>query len=391
VPTGVHGYLVTSTITYGGGSGPLPASQTFTVVLDAGAQQALIGGSASGAVVPFTVTPAGVVQIRQTVGFFFGCNGQLTLNSIDLTLGAAGTLSGFGLGQATYLTADTATTGSASMAFAGTPDTTPPALGGSSTALDPFDAVTLHASEPLPPDAHPLLTGASGDQFPLSATSGQAIAAFSFPLPRTLLRFGETYHASLAGIPDFSGNVGRAADDFAFTTIAAPPLVAEDGFESATGTSLGGGQILSGAGAPTISGTTSLYVPLAATNVIYPLPSKVTQLALRLALNPGDSVLRFSYELVNPTLPMMTTFLLASVGGAITAPTLPAADKTPTTTATIPGTGTVTIGPVTTGELPLPPGASGEIVLELVIPGSTCPVLGVAQHAGFIIDDLRAE
>ena len=40
-----------------------------------------------------------------------------------------------------------------------------------------------------------------------------------------------------------------------------PPLVAADGFESVTDETLGGARVLSGAGAPTISGARSLYLP----------------------------------------------------------------------------------------------------------------------------------
>jgi hypothetical protein len=391
--TGVHGWLVTSTVTQQPGAGPalttIPASHQFTVVLDAVKQQAIIGSVNGSSVVPFTLTDAGVIQLRQLFDFTFNCDAEIAYSSVDLTLGANGALTGTGSGTAVQITTDVGSTVDAQMALAGVPDTTPPKLVGDATTVDPFYPLTLKASEPLAPGVHPQLVDASGTGQPLSASAGETTAAFLFSLPGTLLRFGEAYHVTLAGITDFSGNLARTADDFAFTTTAAPPLVPEDGFESATGATLGGAQILSGAGAPTIAGAQSLYIPPLASPGAAP-SGWSPQLAVRLTLNPGDTVVRFSYELVSPSYPVRTVFMLASVGGQITSPPAPTYATTPTTTATLGGS-TATIGPLSTAQLPLPPNAAGEIVLELVVPGVTCPTVPAPSRAGFIMDDLRAE
>src|SRR5262249_54585765 len=157
-----------------------------------------------------------------------------------------------------------------------------------------------------------------------------------------------------------------------------------------TGTTLGGAQILSGSGAPVIAGAQSLYVPPAAAATTATTLAWTPQLALRLALSPGDTVVRFSYELVSPSSPVRTMFMLASVGGRIAPPPAPTSATTPTTTATV-GGATVTIGPLSTTTLPLPSDAAGEIVLELALSSVTCATLPAPARAGFIIDDLRAE
>ena len=125
---------------------------------------------------------------------------------------------------------------------------------------------------------------------------------------------------------------------FSFTTGPPPPLVAEDGFESATGAMLAGAQVLSGSGAPVITGTCSLYIPA------LKAPSgggwnEATQLALRVALDAGDKVLRFSYRTVDADLsPSQPYYLMASEGGQIVYEMLSTTTST-TTTATLPGGG----------------------------------------------------
>ena len=82
--------------------------------------------------------------------------------------------------------------------------------------------------------------------------------------PARLLRYSDEYRVTLDGVTDLDGNAPPPTTALTFTTRAPPPLVAEDGFESVTDTTLGGAQVLSGAGAPTIEGARSLYIPPAA-------------------------------------------------------------------------------------------------------------------------------
>jgi hypothetical protein len=235
------------------------------------------------------------------------------------------------------------------------------------------------------------LRSASGDALVLPISKGIAgstpdpinfIAQFGKPL--VLLRFGETYTVDFgAGLADFAGNVGNTT--LTFTTRAAPPLVAADGFESVTDATVGGAQVLSSAaGAPTITGTRSLYIP--------PLPSPATQtttqLSLRLAVTPGKTMLRFAYRYVNPTTPFNGYFEVGSVGGSI-ASAAPVLGGTTTTTATIGGT-QVTLGPVATATIQLPADVTDEVAIERITSVASCG-LPYPPTPGMIIDDLRVE
>jgi hypothetical protein len=145
--------------------------------------------------------------------------------------------------------------------------------------------------------------------------------------------------------------------------------------------------VLSGTGAPTISGARSLY--LAPTSGI---PGGLSwQFALRVTLNPGDQTLRFSYQSVNPTSYGGPRFLMASVDGSIVGFTPPVV-ATPATTATLNGS-QVTLGPISAAAAyALPPGAAGELVITASPnSGGSCGGLPAPPTTGMIIDDLRTE
>jgi hypothetical protein len=269
--------------------------------------------------------------------------------------------------------------------LSGVPDAEPPRLTGPTTQIDVFAPVTFTATEPLPPNTTAVLVDLRGDRLVLAP--GALEAVFSFPAPAKMWRYNDQYTLMLDGIIDFGGNLARPDDAISFTTGAPPPLVAEDGFESGTGTTVGGAQVLSGSGAPTITGARSLYIP--PVNGTVPTgSSETTQIALRLALSAGDTVVRFSYRTVNPnTILGGSYFLMASEGGLITSPTLPP-DSAQPTAATI-NQSSVMLGPVTTATFPLPSDAAGEIVLTRRLRGSGG--LPPRPETGVIIDDLRAE
>jgi len=182
----------------------------------------------------------------------------------------------------------------------------------------------------------------------------------------------------------------------AFMTGAPPVLVAQDGFESVTAPTLAGAQVLSESGAPTITGARSLYIPsLPGANP--PGRGAVKQLALRIALDPTDTVLRFSYRSVNPNSSSgagagaYPYYLLGSEGGPFTSPSL-GPDSGPAVTSMIPGQGQVSLGPVMTAEFALPAGAAaaGELTLVRNV-RECCSSLPAPPIAGLIIDDLRGE
>ena len=84
----------------------------------------------------------------------------------------------------------------------------------------------------------------------------------------------------------------RTASVGTFTTRAAPPLIAEDGFELAADGSLQEAQVVSGSGWPIIVGSRSLDSPVITS------PGTIPPLSLRIALAPGDVAVRFSYRVV---------------------------------------------------------------------------------------------
>jgi hypothetical protein len=281
------------------------------------------------------------------LSFAFSGGVRVTYQRIDFTVDSAGRLTGTGAGVGYYL---------------------PP---GSDVGISNLVAMSL--------------TGFHDD--PVSA-------AFSFAPPNARMwRYSDTYTLVLTEVVDFAGNAPASGNTMTFTTVAPPPLAAQDGFESVTGATFAGAQVLSGAGAQVIGGGQSLYVPPVAS--MTPIAGGTQQFAFRVALAPGDTVVRFSYRTVKPVAfgaatSVPATYLMASEGRQIVslAPTL---TETPTTTQTIAPTGDVLLGPVGTLELGLSTDATGEITLARVVPAAGGLPPRPVVVPGIIIDDLRAE
>ena len=99
-------------------------------------------------------------------------------------------------------------------------------------------------------------------------------------------------------IVDFAGLHASGDPPLRFAYFPTPPLVPQDGFESATGAQVGGATVVSDGPLPPITGARSLYLG----PVGVPAPSGVAvgaALHLRLAVQPGDTTLRFSYRVVS--------------------------------------------------------------------------------------------
>jgi hypothetical protein len=374
---------------------PLPASHTFTMVLDWDGRTAIIGSTDGAGAGGFQPSADGGA-IGQIGSFRFG-TATMGYQSMALTIDAAGKLSGTGKGMGTALPPNTDVgiyTVSFSVSLVGVPDVQWPGFDSTAfgpTPLDAFASLTIVATEPMPIDTRLALVDRRGNRVELAPLAAQGGAVFSFqPSPFKMWRYGEQYSIAFDGVVDFAGNVYPPGGGVTLTIAAAPPLVDEDGFESATGTMLAGAQILTGTGTPTITGTRSLYVPPLA-EVYTSGRAQTTQFALRVAIAPGDTVLRFSYREVNPNPNVFGSsyFLMGSEGGQVVSPSLPSATQAPTP-ATIPGTGTVMLGPITTAEFALPPDAAGAITLTRIAraAGTSMPAPPVT---GLIIDDLRAE
>ena len=394
---GRHAFVVTSTLTpdTASGLGPVtPTTQTFTLVLD-GDQRIAIGGSYdSGESVPLLGTADGGFALGESLLIFpspiNACGWYVQYDQLTLAIDASGRLSGNSQGGGVYDEQEgRATTYSASISLVGVPDEEPPVLSlvSDGDVTDPFASFSLVASEPLPSGASPELMSATGDRFSFTTNSPPAFVV-SFQSPATLLRFGEVYTIAIDGISDFAGNAAVPAATLGLTTKPAPPLVAPDGFESVVSDTLGGAQVLSETGAPIIDGTKSLYIAPASAMQ----RPRITQLALRLALAPGDTVVAFAYQIVSPELGGCGTFSLGSVGGTIV--TWSPDAGVGTTTATFPGGAQYSLGPVATASIALPPDATGEVVLALALPPVGSPSCGAGyggDASGIIIDDLQTE
>ena len=117
------------------------------------------------------------------------------------------------------------------MSLAGVPDTQPPLLTSNEngTQIDPFRAVTLTASEPLPADTRLVLANLFDAPVVVTPTDPTAVVFTFFPSAGKLWRFDDRYTLMADSLVDFAGN--RTTALFSFTTGPPPPLVAEDGFE----------------------------------------------------------------------------------------------------------------------------------------------------------------
>jgi hypothetical protein len=395
--SGRHAYTVRSTVTYtdnGGGSAPSPGTHSFTLVLDADAGLALIGSATGARESSYSTSDNRTFRIAGGVVFDLGfaCFSVLAYDAMTFTLSPAGHLTGSATGKLNYGygNTDVGMSADAAMALDGVPDIEPPTLSAARGAdpTDPFIPVSLVASEPLPLGTLPTLVSGSGDTFMLTqpAATLPAHAVYGFPMPAVLLRFGEPYHVLVDGIVDFAGNKATAPSQF--TTRAAPPLVAEDGFESVTSPTLGGAALIAGTGSPVIAGNKSLYVPPAFSNGL----GTAAQFTLGLAVKPGDTVIRFSYRAVaastfsTGSAPVLG---VASTGKPITWQRLTASND-PKTPFKMPDQTTVLLGPVNLAELPLPAGATDEVFLDRLGQSSGCG-LPPPPLDGIIIDDLRVE
>ena len=316
------------------------------------------------------------------------CLGNASYDHLIFTLDAAGALTASGRATLTSLVGEFATQTEVPVSLAGVPDTQPPTLSLSlqGDATDPFTGLSLLSSEPLPADARPTLRSANGDVVQLTRYPEIDVFASQFFKPVRLLRYDERYELDAPGIRDFAGHPAISGGSLGFTTRAAPPLAAMDGFEALTVATFGGAQVLSGAGAPTITGARSLYVP----PVVNPGQQPTnTQLALRLPVAAGATAVRFAYRTVNPSWPGFASIGVARVGGMFGDAEGP--DTSGVTTPATIGQTQVMLGPMTTATLDLPDGGAGEVIFARIAHGWFCNGVTSGDIPGIIIDDLRVE
>jgi len=392
---GRESFVVTSEVTTD--SGP-PVSHTFTMTVDSRQQIAIIGSPGSGTIVPVEQVPGGLRVRFDYTSFAFGipavavCGATVTYSDAVIVIDPGLHLSGTGRGERTTYDPSGTKSVPATAVLTGVLDTEGPTL--SLTAGgdlgDPWTPLWVVASEPLPTTQRaPVLRSAGGDIMafePQPSGGGAFISVLA--RPTRMLRFNDQYYVTFDGVTDLMGNAPTSATSQTFTTRPLPPLVAADGFESVSEATLDGARILSGAGAPTITGARSLYLPPAES---LGSASTVTQFALRVPIAVGNTVLRFSYRTVNPGDTSNVYYVVGSVGGPIGTASLPSDVAGPTTQATIDQI-PVTLGPVQTAAIGLPGSTYIEVVFaRLASQPMACGGPAPRPVPGVIIDDLHAE
>jgi hypothetical protein len=227
------------------------------------------------------------------------------------------------------------------------------------------------------------LVGDSGPSFDLEPEVGVSNLVprvlVGFAKPAVVLKPGAEYTVTAEGLVDFAGNAGTPPAPRRVAAIAPAPLVPEDGFEQATGPSLGGASVVT---ANAITGTKSLYFGFSGAPSLGGV-APGGSLLVRLALQPSDRVVRFSYRIVGfdkEAAGPATFATIGSVGGQIVSQSIPYGGLYPL--------GDVYLGPVELLVVPLPADAAGEIVVGLATQ-FTCG--SVAHPGAMLVDELRAE
>ena len=250
------------------------------------------------------------------------CSGLTTIDFDALTVTVTGsTLKGTGSGSAQISCGDCQFAVPFAATVAGVADVTPPALVAASDAIptDPLQPFAVIATEPLPATATARLMASDGSHVDLvpMLTDGDPPLVVGFSKPDVVLPYGNGFVVTLDGLVDFAGLRGDPAVPLRLTTFGTPPLVPGDGFESTTAATVGGATVISDGPLAPITGTRSVYIGSAGA----PSPTGApvsTALRVRLAVQAGDTKLRFSYRSVLGRFltarPSAATVALGSVG-----------------------------------------------------------------------------
>ncbi len=394
----VHGQLTLTSLpglTLPQSIGTLPTAQDFVLRVDPAGGTSLIG--APGEAVPALFASDDGVAFKSTDSLNLQLLDQLCAGSAarysDFHFSATSDgVTGMATGTAEIIHGDVGFGYMARLDFTGIPDTAGPSLANSATNPDPdpLRPLSLLASEPLPAQVTAQAVG-GGDTIPLipflPAGAGAGIGFFS--KPNIALRYGTTYTIAVDPWTDLAGNAGTPIA--ALTTIEAPPLVAEDGFEGADAT-VGGAAVVAATILAPISGQKSAL--LSSDYGLLTLAGGVSgRLTVRLAVSPGDRFVRFSlrplaqYSQVVGT--YGTSIRMAVPGGEIANIALPTTE-TLSVQQTLPNGASVWLGDVRTVEAPLPATVGSEVVFDVDMYQSfQCglPVQGVS----YLLDDLRVE
>jgi hypothetical protein len=346
----------------------------------------VIGGEGQGSRSAIAVTGTAVAVLTTVtlyVPFPYACNGVATLqfSALNVTVGSDGKLYGAATGVASYIVTDTGFNQAFAATLDGVPDTTRPALlVRTAGVLDPLAPARFAVSEPLPAGAKAQLVAADGgivELVPETSPTGDPVIITAFRVP-SVLPFGASYRLALDQVVDFAGNhAGQQSPPL--VTLAAPPLLADAGFETTPVGAMGDAIVFAAGDLPVISGAHSLYLP----------PGYGQVVTFRLLVTPGSKSVLFSYRVTSTSDVaggFFGTMVVGSVGANIGARSqLPMG--TPTTKVTGTAGTTLTVGPVAAAEIPLPDPSATEVVLKIITPASGCGLRPPA--GGLIIDDVR--
>jgi hypothetical protein len=401
--TGRHSFDVVATLAVGdggfGAGGGLPATNAFTLVLDADAQQAIVGGKGHGGAVAATTTDGRTFHLGAfSTGVKSGsaCEGASTIDykSLDVTVSGT-TLRGQASGSAQISCGDCFFNVQFTADVAGGPDVTAPSLslsGGGTT--DPFARPFFIANEPLPATAKAKIStgaGASVDLVPFTNEDDPSIVlGFSEP---NVLPGAAGFTVAFDGLTDFAGHTGAAGPPLRLDGFAPPPLIAEDGFESVTATHVDGAAVI-GVSAPVapISGKQSVYIGGMNAPAI-PGATFGQSLDVRLAVQPGDTRVHFSYRTISTlTGAVAATVDVGSVGHAPGATQIIMAQATAEPVVWVDGR-SVSVSGIVVQEISLPPDVTNEVVVSIRTPSSAnCGFPGpTPPPTGLELDDFVVE
>jgi hypothetical protein len=256
----------------------------------------------------------------------------------------------------------------------------------------PFDDIQLAPSEPMPATSTARLVSSDGSHIDLvpMVSTGDLPVILGFTKPKVVLHTGGGYTASVEGLVDFAGNSGASGAPLRIGSIPTPPLVSQDGFESETGSSVGGALIIrEGSSLSPVAGSASAYIgPMGA-----PVPPGTTLtsgLLVRLARQPSDTKLRFSYREVGPLVPLSFdgSAELGSVDGSFASTRIFAPSTAVTQVMLVPGI-FVSESDLQVMEVALPDSAATDLVVSINAVPLAC-TFG-PNVTGLLIDDLRLE
>jgi len=309
------------------------------------------------------------------------CSATVTYQRLTVNVGTNG-VSGTAEGDLNVLMGDVSYTYKAKLAFTGAPDQVGPALMGVVTDVDPLSGINVYASEPLDAGAETI------DLESFVPTDSGVVSGFR--TPGIALRYSTTYQLNVAPWTDLAANAGGALPKV--VTVAPPPEVAEDGFESGTAT-VGGAAVVDATQLPPISGQKSIVVTSGSLPQLPALASS-RRFTARLAVAAGDTKVRVALRRVAAVPQAINYGLVVQIavpGGAIVYAQLPQTEML-TTEYKVPGmagNSKLWLGDVQIIELEIPAGAGPDIVFSASMSPGGCglPLPG----AGILIDDLRAE